>query len=103
MPQYAPVIDLATLNGTNGFRLDGIDADDQSGYSVASAGDVNGDGLADILIGAREAACGIRRTVSFGRGADGYIANRSLGLHSGGPCRGGRLRPDHCRGPAWLS
>ena len=52
MPQYAPVIDLATLNGSNGFRIEGIDAGDQSGFPVASAGDVNGDGFADILIGA---------------------------------------------------
>ncbi|MFN0192767.1 MAG: hypothetical protein ACKVP5_12480 [Aestuariivirga sp.] len=52
MPQFAPVIDLSTLDGTNGFRLDGIDANDQSGRSVASAGDVNGDGFGDIVIGA---------------------------------------------------
>ncbi len=44
--------DLATLNGTNGFRLDGIDFDDRSGASVSSAGDVNGDGFDDLLIGA---------------------------------------------------
>jgi hypothetical protein len=48
------VIDLSTLNGVNGFRLDGIDASDASGLSVSSAGDVNGDGFDDIIIGARE-------------------------------------------------
>ena len=42
--------DLGTLNGTNGFRLDGIDADDRSGRSVSSAGDVNGDGFDDLII-----------------------------------------------------
>ena len=46
---------LATLNGTNGFRLDGIDAGDQSGMSVSSAGDVNGDGFDDLIIGASDA------------------------------------------------
>ncbi|MBV0911100.1 beta strand repeat-containing protein [Anianabacter salinae] len=55
---FAASLDLSTLDGTTGFRLDGIDADDNSGYSVASAGDVNGDGIADILIGAYVAAPG---------------------------------------------
>ncbi len=49
---FAAALDLSTLNGSNGFRLDGIDIDDSSGRSVASAGDVNGDGYGDILIGA---------------------------------------------------
>ena len=48
----ASVIDLSTLDGTTGFRLNGIDAGDQSGYSVSSAGDVNGDGFDDLIIGA---------------------------------------------------
>jgi hypothetical protein len=46
------VIPLASLNGTNGFRLDGVAAGDQSGDSVSAAGDVNGDGFADLLVGA---------------------------------------------------
>jgi cadherin-like protein/thrombospondin type 3 repeat protein/FG-GAP repeat protein len=39
-------------DGSTGFVLNGIDPDDQSGYSVSSAGDVNGDGFDDILISA---------------------------------------------------
>ena len=49
---FGASLDLATLDGTNGFRLDGIDACDFSGCSVAGAGDVNGDGFGDLIIGA---------------------------------------------------
>ena len=50
---FAASLDLAALDGTNGFRLDGIDAGDYSGISVAGAGDVNGDGIDDLIVGAR--------------------------------------------------
>ena len=49
---FATTVNLSTLDGTNGFRLDGVAAQDQSGYSVSSAGDVNGDGYDDLIIGA---------------------------------------------------
>ena len=39
-------------HGGKSWRLVGENAHDQAGFSVASAGDVNGDGLADVLIGA---------------------------------------------------
>ena len=44
-------IDLANL-GTAGITIFGADAGDQSGFPVSSAGDVNGDGFDDLLIGA---------------------------------------------------
>ena len=49
------VLDLSALDGTNGFILTGVDAYDNSGFSVSSAGDVNGDGYDDLIIGARNA------------------------------------------------
>ncbi|MDJ0685091.1 MAG: cadherin-like domain-containing protein, partial [Alphaproteobacteria bacterium] len=52
---FAASLDLASLDGTNGFRLDGIDSDDRSGRSVSGAGDVNGDGFDDLIIGAPDA------------------------------------------------
>jgi len=45
---------LSGINGSNGFRLDGEAAFDRSGVSVSAAGDVNGDGLADLIIGATD-------------------------------------------------
>ncbi|RYF88562.1 MAG: hypothetical protein EON95_20160, partial [Caulobacteraceae bacterium] len=45
-------LDLASLDGTNGFRILGAASGDATGYSVASAGDVNGDGIGDLIIGA---------------------------------------------------
>lgn len=49
---FGVVLELSTLNGTNGFRINGVSSSDQSGISVASAGDMNGDGLSDLAIGA---------------------------------------------------
>ena len=40
------------LDGSNGVIVKGIDAYDSSGYSVSNAGDVNGDGFDDVVIGA---------------------------------------------------
>ena len=49
---WSEALDLSDLNGTNGFTINGIDAYDYSGRFVSSAGDVNGDGIDDIIIGA---------------------------------------------------
>ena len=43
-------LDLATLAA--GFRIDGAEDGDQTGWSVGRAGDVNGDGRADMVVGA---------------------------------------------------
>ncbi|MEF8756311.1 MAG: DUF4347 domain-containing protein [Accumulibacter sp.] len=50
-------VDLSSIaNGVGGFVINGQSPGDWSGYSVAAAGDVNGDGLADLIVGARHAA-----------------------------------------------
>ena len=47
-------IDLTGLAAADGFIIQGDTADDRAGYSVASAGDVNGDGFDDLVVGARK-------------------------------------------------
>jgi len=62
-------IDLANLNGADGFRIDGAATQgSQAGRSVASAGDVNGDGFDDIIVGAE----------LFPAGYGGYYAGQAF-------------------------
>ena len=44
--------DIASLNSTQGFTLTGMDADSFTGQAVTGAGDVNADGLDDLVMGA---------------------------------------------------
>ena len=49
---FPPVLALSALDGSNGFKLSGVAFRDSAGNSVSGAGDVNGDGFADLIIGA---------------------------------------------------
>ena len=71
---FPAAFDLASLDGVNGFRIDGIEREEASGIAVARAGDVNGDGVDDLIIGAYLAGEGTRDKagrayVVFGRDA----------------------------------
>lgn len=46
-------VDLGNLTPTVGYKLLGAGASFTTGYSVSSAGDMNGDGYAEVLIGAK--------------------------------------------------
>ena len=46
------VLDLTTLSPAEGFIIQGDAAGDHAGWSVSSAGDVNGDGFEDLIVGA---------------------------------------------------
>ena len=70
---------LADLDGTDGFVLEGIDAYDYAGFSVNTAGDVNGDGYADILVGANGAG---ETYVVFGK-SESFGASVDLGSLDG--------------------
>lgn len=47
-------LELSALNGGNGFVLNGVSSGDTSGYAVSAVGDINADGVADLLIGATQ-------------------------------------------------
>ncbi len=76
----SPPINLSDVaSGSGGFVMNGIDPDDHSGFSVSAAGDVNGDGLADVIVGAPRAApagntLAGKSYVVFGK-ADGAAVN----------------------------
>ena len=89
---FAAEIDLAAVaTGAGGFVIHGEATNDFSARSVASAGDINGDGFDDILIGAREAGGPDIQTsgagyVVFGK-AGGFAAEidlRDIVLGNGG-------------------
>ncbi|MEL7004981.1 MAG: putative Ig domain-containing protein [Bacteroidota bacterium] len=45
------LLELSSLDGINGLKLLGVAPERSTGNSVSSAGDVNGDGLDDVIIG----------------------------------------------------
>ncbi|MCV6598762.1 MAG: integrin alpha, partial [Mangrovicoccus sp.] len=85
---YAPKVALADLNGSTGFAINGLDGFDYLGISVSSAGDLNGDGLDDLVLGAYQAdpnktgAAG-ESYVIFGSNA-GYPSSFDLSSLDGG-------------------
>ncbi len=48
--------DLATLDGTNGFVVEGVAFDERRGSTLAGPGDINGDGIDDLIIGSSNAS-----------------------------------------------
>jgi len=81
-----PVVDFAvglgTLPESQGFKLSGIAASDKAGYSVSGAGDVNGDGFADLLVGATRADEG-GTTAAADRGAAYVVFGKAGGFGAG--------------------
>jgi len=72
---FPAIFELSSLDGSNGVQFNGIDESDNSGYSVSSAGDMNGDSIDDIIIGAPYAD-------PYGVGAAGesYVVYGSTGM-----------------------
>ena len=52
MRKFPAEVELSSLNGSNGFRINGERQLTYAGSSVSAAGDINGDGIDDLIIGA---------------------------------------------------
>ncbi|HUX79466.1 MAG TPA: integrin alpha, partial [Alphaproteobacteria bacterium] len=52
---YPGPLDLANLSSAQGLVIQGAAQSDESGYSVSYAGDVNADGISDVIVGATQA------------------------------------------------
>jgi glycosylphosphatidylinositol phospholipase D len=83
-------VDLNALNGSNGFIVNGLEAGDLFGASLSGAGDVNGDGVADLIVGAPSVTYQENNRRFAGAGASYVIFGRTtgfdpvVGLNSGG-------------------
>ena len=77
---FSSALDLNSLDGTNGFALNGINAGDFSGGSVSGVGDVNGDSIDDLIIGARNATGG--GSASYGAGESYVVFGQNTGFAS---------------------
>ncbi|MBE9060908.1 Ig-like domain-containing protein [cf. Phormidesmis sp. LEGE 11477] len=63
--------DLGNLDGTNGFKIPGLNSGDDLGRSLSSAGDFNGDGIDDLIIG-NAGSNGLDNSLSFSTG-ESYV------------------------------
>ncbi|MEI2578508.1 integrin alpha [Scytonema sp. PRP1] len=92
-------VNLSTVaSGTGGFVINGQSAGDTSGFSVSNAGDVNGDGLGDLIIGAYGANLNGRATgksyVVFGKTSGTAVNLSQVSSGTGGFVINGEVAGD---------
>ncbi|MBA5249232.1 MAG: hypothetical protein FE834_06845, partial [Gammaproteobacteria bacterium] len=76
---------IASASGTGGFVINSETTGDKNGRTVSFAGDVNGDGLDDLIIGAYEADGNKGKSyVVFGKTDTGAVDLGTIGSGTGG-------------------
>ena len=104
--------DVASGTGTSGFVINGASLGDKSAFALSAAGDMNGDGLADVVVTSRYAATlggynGGRSYVVFGKttataidlsavaaGTGGFVFDGIVGDYSGNSVSAGDVNGD---------
>ncbi|MEM1165055.1 MAG: integrin alpha [Planctomycetota bacterium] len=91
-PDFPASFSVDDLDGTNGFAIDGVALSDSAGRGVGGGGDINGDGIDDLIVGAYYAspvsrAYAGQSYVVFGRNTTtgpGFPARVALGTLGAG-------------------
>ena len=111
---FDATLEVAELDGNNGFAIDGITDNDYSGKTVSGAGDVNGDGLDDLIVSSNNTSSYYQNNtngqvyVIFGNnegfganfnlssldGNNGFILNGSNGEYAGTSVDSGDINGD---------
>jgi hypothetical protein len=93
-----PISLVDVAEGIGGFVIDGEAAENDSGESVRGAGDVNGDGLADVVVGAPDASVdGVRSGrayVVYGKTTTEAVALAAVAQGLGGFVLDGKAEHD---------
>ena len=77
--QFASAINVNELDGASGFKIVGVADGDWAGNSVSDAGDLNGDGIDDFIIGAVRASPDGRQLAG-----ESYVVFGESGIGSSG-------------------
>lgn len=94
-------VDLNSLNGSNGFIVNGLERGDLFGASLSGAGDVNGDGVADLIVGAPSVVYQENNRRFAGAGASYVIFGRTTGFEPVVGLNGGGVFTIFSTQPLW--
>jgi hypothetical protein len=76
---FGDTLDLEQLDPSQGFKLNGLVRGDLSGGAVSAAGDLNGDGYGDLVVGAPGAQPNGQSYVIFGKDFTGAVHAATAG------------------------